>query len=119
IFEREAQFFGGDYLQTLEPRLYYLYVPYRRQDDIPLFDTSRFDFGFAQIFAENLYSGGDRIADANQLTAAVTSRLIEPETGAERMRVIVGQRYYFRDQEVTAGETARTDSRADLLGGFS
>jgi LPS-assembly protein len=146
IFERDAQFFGRAFLQTLEPRLYYLYVPERRQDDIPLFDTSRFDFGFAQIFSENLYAGGDRIADANQLTAAVTSRLIDPQTGAERMRVIVGQRYYFKDQEVTSNyrevaldafgrpvldaagnpvlrtvgsEVARTGTRADVLGGFS
>lgn len=146
IFERDAQFFGRSFLQTLEPRLYYLYVPDRRQDDIPLFDTSRFDFGFAQIFSENLYSGGDRIADANQLTAAVTTRLIDPQTGAERVRVIVGQRYYFKDQEVTSNyrevaldafgrpvldaagnpvlrtvgsEVARTGTRADVLGGFS
>jgi LPS-assembly protein len=121
-------------------------VPDRRQDDIPLFDTSRFDFGFAQIFSENLYAGGDRIADANQLTAAVTSRLIDPQTGGERMRVIVGQRYYFKDQAVTSNyrevaldafgqpmldaagnpvlttvgsEVARTGTRADVLGGFS
>ncbi|PKO57394.1 MAG: LPS-assembly protein LptD, partial [Betaproteobacteria bacterium HGW-Betaproteobacteria-19] len=80
-FERDANFFGQDYIQTLEPRVYYLNVADRRQDDIPLFDTSRYDFGFAQIFSENMYTGGDRIADANQVTAAVTSRLIDPETG--------------------------------------
>lgn len=118
-FERDAHFFGENFTQTLEPRLYYLNVPYRRQDDIPLFDTSRYDFGFAQIFAENRYSGGDRIGDANQLTAAVTTRLIDPETGAERMRALVGQRYYFEDQRVTAGEAARTSRRTDVLGGFS
>lgn len=118
-FERDAHFFGENFTQTLEPRLYYLNVPYRRQDDIPLFDTSRYDFGFAQIFAENRYSGGDRIGDANQLTAAVTTRLIDPETGAERMRALVGQRYYFEDQRVTASEAARTSRRTDVLGGFS
>lgn len=118
-FEREARLFGQDYVQTLEPRVYYLNVPYRRQDDIPLFDTSRYDFGFAQIFAENRYSGGDRIGDANQVTAAVTTRLIDPATGAERMRALVGQRYYFEDQRVTAGETPRTSRRTDVLGGFS
>ncbi|WP_232502184.1 LPS-assembly protein LptD [Azoarcus olearius] len=118
-FERDAQFFGTAFTQTLEPRLYYLNVPYRRQNDIPLFDTSRYDFGFAQIFAENRYTGGDRIGDANQLTAAVTTRLIDPETGSERMRALVGQRYYFEDQRVTAGEALRTSRRTDVLGGFS
>jgi len=119
IFEREASFFGTTYTQTLEPRLYYLNVPYRRQADIPLFDTSRYDFGFAQIFSENRYTGGDRIGDANDLTAAVTSRLIDPTTGAERIRALVGQRYYFEDQRVTAGEEARTSRRADVLAGLS
>ncbi|MDR2926454.1 MAG: LPS-assembly protein LptD [Azoarcus sp.] len=129
-FERDTKIFGHDYAQTLEPRLYYLNAGYRRQDDIPLFDTSRFDFGFAQIFSENLYTGGDRIADANQLTAAVTSRLIDPATGVESMRVILGQRYYFQDQRVTLNymdeqgnlqnvETPRTSKRADVLAGFS
>lgn len=119
-FERETDFFGRNYLQTLEPRVYYVKVPHREQDDIPVFDTSRYDFGFAQIFSENLYSGGDRIADANQVTAAVTSRLIDPDTGAERLRATVGQRFYFDDQRVTLpGEVPRTGRRADVLAAFS
>ncbi|MDR1463427.1 MAG: LPS-assembly protein LptD [Azoarcus sp.] len=129
-FERETSLFGTNYVQTLEPRLYYLSIPYRKQDDIPLFDTSRYDFGFAQIFSENLYTGGDRLADARQLTAAVTTRLIDPATGAERLRLLLGQRYYFADQRVTLNhfdeqgkmvelETARTSKRADVLTGFS
>ena len=119
-FEREANFFGNDYLQTLEPRVYYVKVPHREQDEIPIFDTSRYDFGLAQIFSENLYSGGDRIADANQVTAAVTSRLVDPETGAERLRATLGQRFYFDDQRVTLpGEAPRAGRRADVLGAFS
>jgi LPS-assembly protein len=129
-FERDTHLFGTDYVQTLEPRLYYLNVPYRRQDDIPLFDTSRYDFGFAQIFSENLYTGGDRLANARQLTAAITSRLIDPATGVERLRLLLGQRYYFADQLVTLNhfdeqgqmvelETARTSKRADVLAGLS
>jgi LPS-assembly protein len=116
-FERETQLFGRSYTQTLEPRLYYLKTAYRRQDDIPLFDTSALDFGFAQIFSENLYTGGDRIADANQLTAAVTSRLIDPATGVERLRLLLGQRQYFQDQVVTLNETPRTSRRTDILVG--
>jgi LPS-assembly protein len=129
IFERDTRLFGSDYTQTLEPRLYYLNTAYRRQDDIPLFDTSRYDFGFAQIFSENLYTGGDRIANANQLTAAVTSRLINPVTGNENLRAILGQRYYFQDQRVTLNyrdesgrlrevEEPRTRNKADVLAGF-
>ncbi|NMG53070.1 LPS assembly protein LptD [Aromatoleum aromaticum] len=120
LFERDTTLFARDYLQTLEPRIYYVRTPYRNQDDIPVFDTARFDFGFAQIFSENLYAGGDRIADANQVTAAVTSRLIDPGTGAERMRATIGQRYYFDDQRVTLpGEPRRNGRRADMLAAFS
>jgi LPS-assembly protein len=126
--EREARFFGQNFVQTLEPRLYYLNTAYRRQDDIPLFDTSRYDFGFAQIFSENFYTGSDRIADANQITAAVTSRFLDPATGVERLRLILGQRYYFEDQKVTLSyrdesghpvmmETPRTGRRTDVLMG--
>lgn len=100
FFERDTAVFGRDFVQTLEPRAYYLYVPYRDQSDIPLFDTSIADFNYAQIFAENYYSGPDRISDANQLTLAVTSRLVLPSTGQEILRGILGQRYYFQDQRV-------------------
>lgn len=119
-FERDTNWYGRPTLQTLEPRLYYLRVPHRDQQDIPLFDTNIADFNFAQIFSENTFSGIDRIADANQLTAAVTSRLIDSASGSELIRGAIGQRYYFRDQTVTlAGETPRTDRRADFLAALS
>src|SRR5690606_24149702 len=70
-FERQTQFRGRDFIQTLEPRLYYVYIPFRRQDHLPNFDTALADFNLAQIFTENQFTGGDRINDANQLTAAV------------------------------------------------
>lgn len=120
-FDRDASFFGRDYLQTLEPRLFYLRVPSREQQDIPIFDTNRFDVGFAQIFAENRYSGSDRIGDANDLTAAVVSRLIEGDSGIERLRGLIGQRYYFSDQEVylTNEDELRTaGARTDFLFGL-
>lgn len=120
VFERDLKLFDRDAIQTLEPRLYYLYVPRRDQADIPVFDTGASDFNFATAFAENRYGGGDRIADANQLTAALTSRIIDPATGAELIRGIVGQRYYFTTQHVTLpGETARTERSADLLAALS
>ncbi|HEX5392802.1 MAG TPA: LPS-assembly protein LptD [Rhodocyclaceae bacterium] len=119
-FERDTNFFGRDLVQTLEPRLYYLNVPYRDQSQIPVFDSGVADFNFAQIFSENAFTGGDRIADANQTTAALSSRLISPTSGAELARLAVGQRWYFRDQLVTLpGVTPRTGHLADYLAAFS
>lgn len=120
FFERETQVRGRRYIQTLEPRLYYLYVPYRNQDGLPVFDSGVTDFGFAQIFSENLFSGQDRISNANQLTSAVTSRLISPESGVELGRASFGTRFYFDNQRVALpGQTVRSGQLADLLGGFS
>ena len=125
-FERGFEWQGKALTQTLEPRLYYLYVPNRDQDRIPVFDTSTTDYNFAQTFAENRYGGPDRIGDANQLTAMITSRLLDPETGAETLRASFGQRFYFTDQKVglpatktAPAEELRTDRYADLLGSFS
>lgn len=120
-FERPSNWFGSDYTQTLEPRLFYLYVPYRDQRDVPLFDSALADFNFAQIFAENQFVGQDRFNDANQLTAAVTSRLIEPASGREIMRAMIGQRFYFSDQRVTLDPTQakREWNKSDLLAAFS
>lgn len=116
IFEREGDWFGNGYIQTLEPRLYYVNIPYNDQSQIPLFDTALTDFNFAQIFSENRYSGYDRINDANQLTAAVTTRLLDGETGVERFKAMVGMRQYFKPQRVAiTGETARTADFSNLV----
>lgn len=109
IFEREGKLLDREYIQTLEPRLYYVNIPYKDQSRIPVFDSGLSDFNFAQIFSENRYSGFDRINDANQLTAALTTRILDGTTGAERFKAMIGQRYYFRDQRVTIpGETPRS-----------
>lgn len=119
-FERDFDWFGRGLAQTLEPRVYYLYVPKKDQNLIPVFDTALADFNFAQIFSENRYGGGDRIADANQVTAAVTSRIIDPNTGSELVRGALGQRYYFTTQHVTLpGEIARATRKADILAAVS
>ncbi|MBA3904656.1 MAG: hypothetical protein C0522_13465 [Rhodocyclaceae bacterium] len=119
-FERDFAWQGKSLTQTLEPRLYYLRVPMRRQDNIPVFDSAVTDFDLATIFAENAFSGGDRIADANQLTAALTSRLIDPQSGQEYVRGLIGQRYYFSDREVTLpGVPARPGGAADFLAALS
>lgn len=115
-FERDTSWNGKPQIQTLEPRLYYVRSGYTDQSDFPVFDSARADFNFAQIFSENVYTGQDRIADSNQLTAAVQSRLIDADTGEEWIRGGVGQRIYFSDQRVTLpGEQRRTGRVADLL----
>lgn len=120
ILEREGDWFGQGYIQTLEPRLYYVNIPYKDQSKIPLFDTALSDFNFAQIFSENRYSGYDRVNDANQLTAALTTRLLDGETGTERFKAMVGQRYYFKPQRVAiTGETTRQANFSNLVAAFS
>ncbi len=121
VFERETSFGGNSFTQTLEPRAYYLRVPYRNQNQIPLFDTAVGDFNYAQIFSENSFVGGDRINDANQLTLALTTRLLSPRTGQEAVKATVGQRYYYGDQEVTLnpGDPRRTAKVSDWLAALS
>ncbi|WP_421527118.1 LPS-assembly protein LptD [Pseudomonas brenneri] len=115
-FDRSTQWFGKNYNQTLEPRLFYLYVPEKDQDDIPVFDTSETSFSYSSLFRDNRFSGSDRIGDENKLSLGVTSRWIE-ENGFERQRVSVGQALYFKDREVQLpGIVAadRADSRSDV-----
>ncbi len=116
LFERDARWFGERLTQTLEPRLYYVYAPFREQSQLPLFDTALADFNYAQLFSENRFVGGDRFGDANQITWALTSRLLN-ERGEERLRATVGQRYYFEDERVglTAASVLRTSSESDWL----
>ncbi|MDB5985093.1 MAG: lptD [Nevskia sp.] len=96
-FERET---ASGTLQILEPHIQYLVVPYRNQDQLPLFDSGQPDFDFPQLFALNRYSGSDRIADANQLTSALTTRFIDPQTGLVRVTASFGEVYYFRPPRV-------------------
>ena len=115
VFERPTTIQGKDFTQTLEPRLFYVYTPYRNQNDIPVFDTAAATFNMTQLFTENRFSGSDRIGDANQMTAALTSRFLDAN-GGERLRFTFGQRFYFADQQVQLLPGAPvTDSRSDLL----
>ena len=105
VFQRPLNWFGAQTTQTLEPRLFYVYAPYRNQDQIPLFDTGVPDFNFAQIFTENRFVGGDRFGDANEVTLAVTSRLLT-SSGKEMLRAMIGQKYYFRHERVLLTPTS-------------
>ncbi|MDF0605795.1 LPS-assembly protein LptD [Neisseriaceae bacterium TC5R-5] len=121
FFEREAQVLGEEHLVTLEPRLFYVYIPTKNQDNLPNFDTSENDFNFAQLFTENRFSGSDRINGANQITAALTSRLISQQNGLERLRLSAGKRYYFNrdDISLTGVPEERTVSGSNVLLGAS
>lgn len=113
VFDRRS---ADGSLQTLEPRMFYLYVPYEDQSDLPRFDTRELTFGFSQLFRTNRFTGADRQQDANQLTLALTSRFYEPD-GRSRFDVSLGTIVYFRDQRVQLGGQATTvdDSTSPLV----
>ncbi len=99
--ERDWGMTGQDYVQTLEPRAYYVYIPYHNQSQLPVFDTGLAGLSFAQMFTENRFSGSDRVGDTNQATLALTSRLLEPTSGEEQMRVTIGQQFSAITPQVT------------------
>ena len=118
VFEREMQARGQTLIQTLEPKAYYVYIPYSDQSRLPNFESGLQDINFATLFTENQFSGSDRINDANQLTAGVSSRFIDASTGIERLRVALAQRYYFQSQRVTVpgvAPRARDSNSSDVL----
>ena len=116
LFERPINLFGEARTQTLEPRLFYVYVPYRNQDAFPIFDTALADLNYSQLFSENRFVGGDRFGDAKQVTIALTSRLLQAN-GQEGLRATIAQRHYFQDERVglTPTSTLRTTKDSDLL----
>ena len=120
VFERPFNIANKAYTQTLEPRLYYVYIPYHNQNNLPVFDSGVQDINFASIYSENQFAGWDRINDANQVTFGVSSRLVSSETGAERLRAGVAQRFYFTGQRVTLpGVPVRTGTSSDFLAALS
>ena len=120
VFERSASFFGRSFTQTLEPRAFYVYTPYRDQSLLPNYDSAANDFNFATVFTENAFGGQDRISDSNLLTLGTTTRLLDPDTGAEAARFGIAQRLRFSDQRVTMpGQTPVSERLSDVLLGAS
>jgi LPS-assembly protein len=126
VLERDAlelnNVFNRNILMTLEPRVFYVNTPYKYQSDLPLFDTGAAGFGISQIFSENTFAGNDRIADNNKVTLGVTSRILDADTGVERLRGILAQRIDMSGQQVTLTGPAPTQAqtkRSDLLAGLS
>ncbi|MHC5225975.1 LPS-assembly protein LptD [Ignatzschineria sp. LJL83] len=106
----DTLFGGGDYVQTIEPRLFYLYAPYRNQSHIPIFDTSEITPNYYNLFSFNDFYGADRQSNANQLTTAFTTRIFNEEDGAEKFNLSVGQTQYFSNPRITIGEDLNKDS---------
>ncbi|OGT19371.1 MAG: hypothetical protein A2V90_05640 [Gammaproteobacteria bacterium RBG_16_57_12] len=111
------------YLHSLEPRLYYLYVPYREQAGMirdsngndAVFDTYVPDFSFEQMFRDNRFIGADRMGDANQATLALTSRLLDQQQGIEHVSVSIGRRYYLDDPRVSMPGSTDPAAPADIM----
>lgn len=115
-FDRDMRVVKNKYTQTLEPRVYYVYIPNHNQSRLPIFDTGLSDINLATIFTENQFSGGDRINDANQITLGLTTRLIDQKSGSQRLAATVAQRFYFSDQNVVMpGDTVRTGMHSDIF----
>jgi LPS-assembly protein len=116
IFERDSGS-GGQRTQTLEPRLVYSYVPYRNQDDLPVFDTALPDLNLTELFRTNRYVGADRVGDGNQMSVGVTTRLFDQNTGQQYLAATLGQVHYFTAPRVSLpGETPLNNHSSDYVG---
>ena len=113
--ERETSAFGRALRQTLEPRLHYVNTPFRAQDTLPNFDAAERDFNASSIFADSNFTGIDRVSDSHQITAGVTSRLLDSATGVEALRLGVVQRYLLRTQRITGDGQPLSQRFSDLL----
>lgn len=115
IFERAAGR-SGQRRMTLEPRVMYLYVPYRSQDDLPVFDTGVPDLDWIQLFRDNRYVGPDRVGDANQVTAGITTRLFSSSSGTRYLSATLGQTFYLEPPRVRLpDEPPRSSTSSDLM----
>ena len=114
--ERDFFAFDHEYMQTLEPRIYYVHIPHKKQDMLPIFDSAPSVFSFAQMFTENRFLGSDRIGDADQITTALTTRLLDLDTGNELLRVALGQRFSnITPQVKMPGAPTASTNKSDVL----
>ena len=116
-FERNAEFFGVKYLQTLEPRAFYVYTPYVDQSLLPNYDTAATDLNLTSVFTENAFIGHDKISDNNLLTLGLTTRFLNPDSGAQIASFGVAQRWRFDEQKVTLlpGQPSSSTGLSDIL----
>ena len=116
FLERETRLGAEDYIQTLEPRLFFVYAPYRDQSEFPLFDTSRLAFSQSQLFSERRFTGLDRIGDTRQVTLSLTSRLIDADDGREKLAASIGKIAYLDERRVgLSGNVPDTNHQSDIV----
>ncbi len=119
-FDRQVKIVKNSYTQTIEPRMYYVYIPYQNQNQLPVFDTGLADLNFGTLFSENQFTGSDRINNANQLSLALTTRMIDNKSGDERLSATLGERFYFTDQKVVLpGVLPTKRNTSDIIGGLT
>ncbi|MDO4769183.1 MAG: LPS assembly protein LptD [Brachymonas sp.] len=118
VLERDARLFGRSVSQTLEPRLFYTYTPLRQQNHLPAYDSALKDFNLASIFSSKPFTGADRISNNNTLTAGLTTRLYDTQSGAELARLSLAQRHRFTPRQVflNAADQPAKRSFSDILG---
>lgn len=107
VFERDSQWFGKGYRQTLEPRLFYYYAGQQDQEDMYNFDSNNLSFSYAQLFRDYRLAGEDYIEDANQVSAGVSTRFLDPKTGRELVRASIGQAYYLSKRDIVLENTVQ------------
>ena len=116
VFERDSGA-AGQRTETLEPRLVYSYIPYRNQDNLPIFDTALPDLNITDLYRTNRYVGGDRVGDANQLSMGLTTRLFGHADGRQYLSATLGQIRYFTQPRVTLpGETPLSYGASNIIG---
>ena len=119
-FERDFGIVKNNYTQTIEPRMFYVYIPNKDQSQLPVFDSALSDLNLTTLFSENQFTGNDRVNNANQLSLALTTRMIDRDTGIERFTATVGQRYYFEKQKVGLPGAILSDSNtSDIVAGVT
>jgi LPS-assembly protein len=116
VFDRDFELGSASLRQTLEPRVFYTYVPKINQNDYPIFDSNYYDFTYYQLFRTNRFAGADRLADMNQVTVALTSRFIDQETGWERLTASLGKVFFITDPSVTLVNPYGTNPLGVVLG---
>ena len=118
-FEKDMSFKGENYVNTLEPRAYYVYVPYKNQDMLPVFDTAQVPLTFPQMFTENRFIGNDRIGDANQVTLGLTSRFLGQNDGVEYLKFMVAEIFSFTTPRVNLVAPTTSNNKSDIMLGAS
>jgi LPS-assembly protein len=119
VFDRRVDWFERRFVQTLEPRVFYVRTPFKDQAGLPLFDTALLEPNFASFFSENAFAGGDRVSDENTLTLGGATRFLDEDSGTERFRFQYAQRVRLSDQRTTLTGTSTTETLSDALFGVA